>query len=295
MKKVLSIVIALLMVFSLAVSAVAAESAVGTTLRLEKTQGSVTVKNASGKDLKIKSGMRLYSGSKTKTDKESYAYISLDSGKAVKLGASSEGEVRKSGKKLELKVLSGELFFDVSVPLENDESLNIRTSTMVTGVRGTVGYVVVRDRYHSEVCLLEGRLTVTGTDEVSGGITTTEITAGQKATTVMQQTAQGEQVKLTVEPLKEREVPGFVAVEVAENPVLQERIEKKSSLDVQEIIQDAHSAAQEREKAMWICEHVLQPVIVEIYEHLDPRTAKDDAALYAEIARDCRRDEKERT
>ena len=63
----------------------------------------------------------------------------------------------------------------------------------------------------------------------------------------------------------------------------------------QEIIQDAHSAAQEREKAMWICEHVLQPVIVEIYEHLDPRTAKDDAALYAEIARDCRRDEKERT
>ena len=63
----------------------------------------------------------------------------------------------------------------------------------------------------------------------------------------------------------------------------------------QEIIQDAQATAQEQEKAKWICEHVLQPVIVEIYKHLDPRTAKDDAALYAEIARDCRRDEKERT
>ncbi len=142
MKRILSIVMTLVLLWGLTMPAAAA-AAVGTTLRLEKTEGTVTVESASGKSLSLRNGMRLYSGTKIKTSEGSYAYISLDSGKAVKLDASSESEVRKSGKKLELNLLSGELFFDVTVPLEKDESLNIRTSTMVTGVRGTSGYAVV--------------------------------------------------------------------------------------------------------------------------------------------------------
>lgn len=249
MKRILSIVMTLVLLWGLTMPAAAA-AAVGTTLRLEKTEGTVTVESASGKSLSLRNGMRLYSGTKIKTSEGSYAYISLDSGKAVKLGASSESEVRKSGKKLELNLLSGELFFDVTVPLEKDESLNIRTSTMVTGVRGTSGYAVVYDCYHSEIVLLEGHLTVHKTHGSTGG-SMVEINGGEKAIAAPLREEQNDQIQLTVESVKEESVPGFVAVEVKDDLNLQDRIDKNSPLSVPKIIGDAQQRleADERQAA----------------------------------------------
>lgn len=246
MKRILSIVMTLVLLWGLTMPAAAA-AAVGTTLRLEKTEGTVTVESASGKSLSLRNGMRLYSGTKIKTSEGSYAYISLDSGKAVKLGASSESEVRKSGKKLELNLLSGELFFDVTVPLEKDESLNIRTSTMVTGVRGTSGYAVVYDCYHSEIVLLEGHLTVHKTLGSTGG-SMVEINGGEKAIAAPLREEQNDQIQLTVESVKEESVPGFVAVEVKDDLNLQDRIDKNSPLSVPKIIGDAQQRLEADEK-----------------------------------------------
>lgn len=246
MKRILSIVMTLVLLWGLTMPAAAA-AAVGTTLRLEKTEGTVTVESASGKSLSLRNGMRLYSGTKIKTSEGSYAYISLDSGKAVKLGASSESEVRKSGKKLELNLLSGELFFDVTVPLEKDESLNIRTSTMVTGVRGTSGYAVVYDCYHSEIVLLEGHLTVHKTLG-STGRSMVEINGGEKAIAAPLREEQNDQIQLTVESVKEESVPGFVAVEVKDDLSLQDRIDKNSPLSVPKIIGDAQQRLEADEK-----------------------------------------------
>lgn len=246
MKRILSIVMTLVLLWGLTMPA-AAEAAVGTTLRLEKTEGTVTVESASGKSLSLRNGMRLYSGTKIKTSEGSYAYISLDSGKAVKLDASSESEVRKSGKKLELNLLSGELFFDVTVPLEKDESLNIRTSTMVTGVRGTSGYAVVYDCYHSEIVLLEGHLTVHKTHGSTGG-SMVEINGGEKAIAAPLREEQNDQIQLTVESVKEESVPGFVAVEVKDDLNLQDRIDKNSPLSVPKIIGDAQQRLEADEK-----------------------------------------------
>ena len=246
MKRILSIVMTLVLLWELTMPAAAA-AAVGTTLRLEKTEGTVTVESASGKSLSLRNGMRLYSGTKIKTSEGSYAYISLDSGKAVKLDASSESEVRKSGKKLELNLLSGELFFDVTVPLEKDESLNIRTSTMVTGVRGTSGYAVVYDCYHSEIVLLEGHLTVHKTLGSTGG-SMVEINGGEKAIAAPLREEQNDQIQLTVESVKEESVPGFVAVEVKDDLNLQDRIDKNSPLSVPKIIGDAQQRLEADEK-----------------------------------------------
>lgn len=246
MKRILSIVMTLVLLWGLTMPAAAA-AAVGTTLRLEKTEGTVTVESASGKSLSLRNGMRLYSGTKIKTSEGSYAYISLDSGKAVKLGASSESEVRKSGKKLELNLLSGELFFDVTVPLEKDESLNIRTSTMVTGVRGTSGYAVVYDCYHSEIVLLEGHLTVHKTLG-STGRSMVDINGGEKAIAAPLREEQNDQIQLTVESVKEESVPGFVAVEVKDDLNLQDRIDKNSPLSVPKIIGDAQQRLEADEK-----------------------------------------------
>ena len=137
--------------FSISAPALAAQKATATTLRLEKTEGTVETKNASGKVVSKRAGTRLYSGYQVSTQKASYAYISLDDAKAIKLDASSTSEVRQSGKNLEVTVLSGKMFFDVTEPLKANEQLTIRTSTMVTGVRDTCGWVEVVDRFTTRI------------------------------------------------------------------------------------------------------------------------------------------------
>lgn len=109
MRRTASLWMALLLVWSLMLPA-AAETAAAATLRLEKAEGTVTVSTAAGRTVSTTDGMRLYSGYVLETGTDSYAYVSLDSTKAVKLDASSRGEVSKSGKKLELKAVSGKLF-----------------------------------------------------------------------------------------------------------------------------------------------------------------------------------------
>ena len=250
MKKTLSIVMTLLLLWSLALPAAAAETATAATLCLEKAEGTVKVTNASGRSVSVTDGMRLYSGYTITTEKSSYAYVNLDSTKAVKLDASSKAEVQKSGKKLELNAVSGSLFFNVTAPVDKDESLNIRTSTMVTGVRGTSGWVVVVDRFTSRVHLLEGTLTVTSSEPATGQMRQATITSGQTATATLKGLAQdGRQMTLTVTNLQEKQVPGFVAVEVEKDPALQQKITAKSRLSVPAIIGDAQARLEAEQKS----------------------------------------------
>ena len=276
MKKIVALFVSICLMLSLATPAFAAKtSGAASTLRLESTVGSVKLKNAAGRNLKITGGVRLYNGYKLSTQKASYAYISLDDNKAVKLDASTNSEVFQSGKKLELKVNSGQIFFNVSEPLKADETLTIRTSTMVTGVRGTCGWVEAVNRNTTRISLLEGKLAVTSTDPVTQDQRTIIIVGGETATIVYHgeekeqdsdipvedETIQdlidsgvineehiiASDTGLTVEKLQEEDVPGAVAVEVKKDPALQQRIEEDTQLSVPEIIGDAETRLDEEE------------------------------------------------
>lgn len=258
MRRTASLWMALLLVWSLMLPA-AAETAAAATLRLEKAEGTVTVSTAAGRTVSTTDGMRLYSGYVLETGTDSYAYVSLDSTKAVKLDASSRGEVSKSGKKLELKAVSGKLFFNVTAPVEEDESLNIRTSTMVTGVRGTAGWVEVVDRSVSRIHLLEGTLTVTAAEPSTGELRRTVITGGQTVTAAVNGASRpGQQTSLTVEELREEDVPAFVAVELAKDPALQEKVAKNSPLSVEEIIRGAENRLRGEQAAAAAAERALR-------------------------------------
>ncbi|MDR0857561.1 MAG: hypothetical protein LBN97_00840, partial [Oscillospiraceae bacterium] len=65
------------------------ETLEATTIRLEKLDGSGTLENEAGKALTILDGMQLFSGYTVGTQDESYAYLSLDATKALKLDAVS--------------------------------------------------------------------------------------------------------------------------------------------------------------------------------------------------------------
>ena len=144
MKRLLALLFTLVLLLGLAVPASAAK-AKAVVLRLQVAEGSVYVRDAAGVPVTYTKDMRLYSGYSVSTDDKSSAYILLDEDKAVKLDRNTTVAIKKSGKKLQVKLKAGQLFFNVTAPLSSGEALEIRTSSMIVGVRGSSGIVSLRE------------------------------------------------------------------------------------------------------------------------------------------------------
>ena len=234
--KPLALLLALALWLTMAAPALAAENAIASSIQLSKTEGTVSATNSAGRSISLIKNLRLFSGYHVLTKAESYAWLNLDSAKLLKVDASSETEVRKSGKKLEVLLCSGNLFFNVTEPLDDDETLNIRTSTTLTGVRGTCGWVNVIDRRSTQVCILEGTVECVVSDAVSGESKSTTIRAGEVATfTVHPEEAsalEGERCEIVTERCAVEDVPGYVLVELVEDEALCKDILDASGLDI---------------------------------------------------------------
>ena len=229
-----ALLLALAMVLTLAPAAFAAETA--STMQLTKTEGTVTVANASGRSLSVRDKMRLYNGYTIKTEAKSYAWVALDDTKLVKVDAASEIEVRKNGKNLELLVSSGNLLFNVTEPLKDDETLNICTSTMVAGVRGTTGWVEQMEG-GSGLGILEGRVACTTASGVSVSVESGQFTAFSADGSIA-----SNQTSLT-------DIPGFALAEVVANPALCAEIMEKAGLDIGSITPAQAAAKQAADEA----------------------------------------------
>ena len=157
---------ALLLVVSLVLSmaACSGQNTTAATMHLRRAEGTVSVSGGDGKDVPVLEKLGLYSGYGVNTRSESYAWIDLDDVKLTKLDQNSEIAIQKEGKKLDIEVKSGSLFFNVTQPLEDDETMNIRTSTMLVGIRGTCGWVEHRDGL-SRVYILEGKVSCSAGDQ----------------------------------------------------------------------------------------------------------------------------------
>ncbi len=121
----------------------AAESYSAITMRLLRYSGTVEIEDASGKPRFIMENARFNSGESMKTGPESYAAVSLDSSKILTLDAESRVEFAKNANSLVMKLTQGSLLLDVQEKLNENESLDIQTSTMVVGIRGTIVFVSV--------------------------------------------------------------------------------------------------------------------------------------------------------
>jgi len=224
MKRLISLVLALSCLLTLTVPASAADDATGTTLRLTETKGTVTVKTASGESKSIVKSMRLYSGYTVGTGASSSAYIGLDDTKAVQLDSSGMVEIKKQGKKLEVSLTSGQLYFNVTEPLKTDESLNIRTATMVTGIRGSFGWVTP-----TEMGLMHGHVTLTCTNPETGETRVTEIYSGEKVAfeAETQETAADPtllEIDFVKEEITNADVPAIVVEEIKKDEILQAQL-----------------------------------------------------------------------
>ncbi len=144
MKRIITLLLSLVLLLGLAAPASAAKARAAV-MRLQLTEGSVSVCDAAGVPVTYQKNMRLYSGYTVSTSDDGCAYILLDDTKAVKLDRSTTVQIKKSFRKLQVKLKAGQLIFNVTAPLDSGESLEIRTSTMATGVRGSSGIVSLRE------------------------------------------------------------------------------------------------------------------------------------------------------
>ena len=212
-----------------------AESAVAASMRLMKTEGTVSVSNSSGRAVTQTERMSLRSGYQLKTEEKSYAWINLDDVKMVEMDAVTEISIRKKDRKLDILVDSGNLLFKVDQHLEGDENLNIRTSTMGVGIRGTCGWVKVIDQWTSQIYILEGTVAVTVTDPVTGETKTENISAGEMAIcTVYPQDRAGSKCEIVRQEFTVADIDGFVLVELTPNKPLCDKIYEESGLDLRD-------------------------------------------------------------
>lgn len=208
MKKSVAILLVLALVFSFSISATAESvtSADASSMRLVRTEGIVFLSDDSGSPLSIRENMRLYSGNTVETASDSRAGISLDKAKTVTLDEDSSASLHSEGKNLSLNLESGSMYFSVSKPLASDENFEIRTSTMVLGIRGTSGYVASVSDSESIVILTSGHALITAASGEEQ-----EIAAGQCVTIRLEESG----TEFTVSSVTPYDLPSFLLAELA--------------------------------------------------------------------------------
>jgi hypothetical protein len=176
-----------------------------TTMRLEKTEGSVTVTDSDQKGLELKEKLPLYDGYLTETQSDSFAWINLDDAKLAKLDMDSRALINKEERHLKLTAEQGSLFFNITEPLEDDEAMDIQVGTMVVGIRGTCGWVDFGFGSPA-VCIIEGTVTC----ELEDSKESVQVSGGQMAQIAWEDNSNA----LKVKSFSKKDIPEYVLPEL---------------------------------------------------------------------------------
>jgi len=154
------------------------------TMRLVAYEGEISLTGESEKELSVTENAKLYSGNVLSTKIASKGHISLDDTKLVTLEELSRADFEQEGKKLALHLSEGSLFFNVTEKLTDEESFDIRTSTMLIGIRGTSGYVNIASETKEQVWITDGETHVSVTHPMSGAVDEADVEGGKHLTVI---------------------------------------------------------------------------------------------------------------
>ena len=240
-----------------------AEEYTANTMRLLRYEGTVEIEDANGNPRFVMENARFSSGEAMRTGENSMASISLDAAKILTLDAESRVAFQKNGNHLVLNLTAGTLLLDVQEKLDENESLDIQTSTMTVGIRGTILYVTTLDRIPerlnqlfvpsdapalgtddaapsnlkevlhfdagenagqvSQVGVLQGAVQLSFTDENGDGHSV-KVTSGQKATLVDQNENDLVDTAPIVSDIEQEDMVGFLEDTITSDPAMYERV-----------------------------------------------------------------------
>lgn len=194
-----------------------------TTMRLLKIQGIVKLFDKD-KEKTITDNLRLANGNVITTESESLASIALDDTKIVTVNDNSRAEFLQDGKKLNINLTAGSLFFNVTEKLAADESFDIRTSNMVVGIRGTSGLVCVDENGHEVLYITDGEVEVVGTNPVTKEQKTATVKAGQKITIYLYNDKEKDSIMFELEPVADVDLLQLIKDRLLEDEELLKRV-----------------------------------------------------------------------
>lgn len=225
----LLIICAVLVVFFLQKNRIKA-----TTMRLLRIVGEVTLEDGKKKKT-ILDNLRLNDGNALSTEAESLASVGLDDTKIISIEENSRAEFYQKGKKLELVLTKGRLFFDVQAPLTDSESLDIKSSTMVVGIRGTSGYVWEDPASGIQyIYITDGHVTVNGYNPQTEKNEEVTVGPGQRVTAYLND--DGTFNTFIVEDVTEDDLPIALIRELFNNPDTLERVLKATGYDKNKLL-----------------------------------------------------------
>ncbi|MCR5396984.1 MAG: FecR domain-containing protein [Lachnospiraceae bacterium] len=218
-------------------------------VRLLHSEGEVTLTDDNGNEKSMLEDMNLFTGYVLKTGGDGLVKLGLDETKLVTLNNNSLLGFEKHNKEMKLKLDEGQLFFNVQKKLEDDEKLEIETSTMVVGIRGTSGMV---DANQLKITVTDGEVEIHGTNKVTGGENSITLQAGQSVQMNLDNSKEGkESVIFMVQTAKLEDLPDFALKEILQDEDLAGRVAETYEMVVDELldtVQDIIDSREDKEK-----------------------------------------------
>ena len=235
-KKLLVLCIVAVVVIALAVAGILLSRRMAVSMRILRLEGDVRLQTEDGSSRTVTNNLRLQSGNALITAAESLASIGLDKTKIVTLQENSSAEVLRQGKWLQLHLMEGSLFFQVNKALADDETFDIRTATMIVGIRGTSGYVSVDDEGRESLVVTDGHVQVVGTNPVTGEKKRVNVGAGQKIKVYLYNDRPVDSIEFELGEATPEDLPRKVLEIISEDGELLDRICVGADWDPNEIL-----------------------------------------------------------
>lgn len=207
-----------------------------TTMRLLRVEGTVNIEDTKGNSKPVIDNIRFQSGDALSTGSDGLASVGMDDTKVVTLNSDSRAEFLKKGKQLELRLTKGSLFFEVTEHLKDDESFEIKTSTMTAGIRGTSGMVFYDEEGRVGLLVTDGEVHVVAVNPTTGEVKETDVHGGQQIKVYLYNDRTVDSVEFFLQDLKEDEVPAFSIKMLIENPALLDKVCEYTGWDKQKLL-----------------------------------------------------------
>ena len=226
-KKIILAVIAAAIVAGIVIAVVIGRNQyLANTMRLLRVEGTVSIEDSNGGTKPVLDNIRFQSGDALTTGSDGLASVGLDDTKIITLQNDSRAEFEKSGKRLELKLTKGALFFNVTEKLGADETFEIKTSTMTVGIRGTSGmvYFDTDDGGRESLVVTDGAVEVSATNPVTGETRTAKVEGGQRIKVYLYSDRVEDSVEFYLDEVTEADLSDFALENITENEELMDRV-----------------------------------------------------------------------
>lgn len=206
------------------------------TMRIQRLVGTVNLYDEAGDEQSLREKMRLGAGQTVTTAGESLIMVSLDDTKLMTMEESSRAEIKARGKKLLFNLLEGNLFFNVTEKLKDNESFDVQTSTMICGIRGTSAYVGRDSTSHEILMVTDGLVHVIATNPVTKETTEVDVPAGQMITIYLDDEAEGDKtISIVMRSFVEEDLPALALDTMRKNKALMERVAKATGFSTKKL------------------------------------------------------------